>query len=153
MKKKQVKVENETLPEKTAPEKAPEVGDYLKDWIDCFVDVVNERVGGIENADRLKTVIYYYATNQVAAARFWLKKDVNLEEYETRLRAMLGILGTIDPSFKPKEEDDLNTLVQLYFNWARVDNGYYFPEMETADRDPYSAWLVNEWAKREGGIK
>lgn len=65
-------------------------------------------------------------------------------EWKENLYSTLCFLATERPEFAPRKRDSLSTLLESFFYWANEYNDGYFPEMEDAETDRYSAWLVEE---------
>lgn len=69
------------------------------------------------------------------------------KEWKENLYDTCMLLATERPEFRPRKKDSLENLKESFFYWASEYNDGYFTEMDDADKDRYSAWLVQEYEK------
>ena len=79
-------------------------------------------------------------------------KDEYREWKENLYNTLLFLArATERPELYPRKKDSLATLLENIFYWADEYNDGYFEEMNTAETDRYSAWLVEEKVYYEEG--
>lgn len=66
-------------------------------------------------------------------------------EWKKNLYDSLCFLATERAEFYPRKRDSLDTLLESFLCWANEYNDGYFSERDDADKDRYSAWLVQEY--------